>query len=103
MVGLELLRIPVDNIEETKMNDLEIEAFAIQNPGRKPKAKIYIIRIDKTLHRVSEPEMSGREMLALAGKSPVEKYRLKQKLRAFVPRLPRPFAPGSSRPAFAAS
>ena len=49
--------------------------------GKKPqRAKKYRIRIDKDYKEVTVHEMTGREILALVGKTP-EKYLLSQKLR----------------------
>jgi hypothetical protein len=70
-----------NNIDELDVEELEIEAYAISHPDRKPKAKTYIIRIDKTVFRVHQPEMTGLELLTLAGKVPVADYRLRQKFR----------------------
>ncbi|MGZ3720721.1 MAG: multiubiquitin domain-containing protein [Bdellovibrionota bacterium] len=44
-----------------------------------PHAKHYVIRIDKVKHTVSVPEMTGRQLLELAGKTPVDRYALYQK------------------------
>lgn len=52
--------------------------------GKEPKkAKQYRIRIDKQYYTVDVHEMTGRQILALAGKTP-EKYMLSQKLRGGV-------------------
>ncbi len=45
-----------------------------------PKNKRYQIRIDREKYVVEVECMTGRELLHLAGKIPVEKYRLNQKL-----------------------
>jgi hypothetical protein len=64
---------------------LDIEIIDIEEFVKKghpvPKGKKYRIRIDKTQYVVHVSEMKGREILALAGKIPVEKYRLYQKLK----------------------
>jgi hypothetical protein len=58
---------------------IDLEEFA--QAGRKPpKAKKYRIRIDKTKYEVSVPSMTGRQLLQLAGKIPVERFLLSQKL-----------------------
>ncbi len=50
--------------------------------GRKPpKARRYRIRIDKERYVVDVPEMTGRELLVLAGKTPPERFTISQKLR----------------------
>ncbi|HLA63164.1 MAG TPA: multiubiquitin domain-containing protein, partial [Rhodothermales bacterium] len=46
-----------------------------------PHAKRYQIRIDRQRYTVDRPAMKGRELLALAGKDPVTRFRLDQKLR----------------------
>lgn len=45
-----------------------------------PNAKTYRIRVDKTKYDVSVPSMTGRQILALAGKTPVERFMLSEKL-----------------------
>jgi hypothetical protein len=74
----------MDNIhdnEELELDELEIEAFSLNNQDRKPRAKVYLIRVDKAIYRVKQPEMTGRAILELAGKVPPESYRLRQKFR----------------------
>lgn len=39
-----------------------------------PPAPRYRIRIDRAHYEVSEPTISGRELLVLAGKTPVERF-----------------------------
>lgn len=46
-----------------------------------PKEKHYKIRIDRDKHIVESECMTGKEILELANKKPVEKYQLNQKLR----------------------
>jgi hypothetical protein len=46
-----------------------------------PTGKKYRIRIDKDLYVVHTSKMIGREILSLAGKIPVEQFRLYQKLK----------------------
>ena len=66
--------------EEMEVEELEIEEFAKKGGNeRAPKAKRYIIRIDKTKYTVEVPTMTGREILTLAGKVPPEQYKLTQK------------------------
>lgn len=38
-----------------------------------------MIRVDKTKYKVNVPQMLGREILHLAGKTPAESYKLTQK------------------------
>lgn len=56
--------------------DIEIYAKHKQKP---PHAKGYRIRIDKEYFIVHVPEMTGREILSLVGKTP-ETYLLSQKI-----------------------
>jgi len=65
---------------EIEVDELEIEVFA-QKGGteRAPKAKRYVIRVDKTKYTVDVPTMTGRQILTLAGKAPPEQYKLTQK------------------------
>ena len=66
------------------MNELveivDIEDYA-KNDKTIPKAKKYRIRIDKQRYVLDVPEMTGRELLTLAGKEPPEQYAIYQKLR----------------------
>jgi len=67
---------------EDEVVEIEIEAFAQKGNGkeRPPKAKKYIIRVDKTKFTVEVASMTGREILTLAGKTPPEQYKLTMKL-----------------------
>jgi hypothetical protein len=60
------------------VEEVDIEEFA--KAGRQiPRARRYRIRIDKQQYVVEVSHMTGREILALAGKTP-EGYLLSQKL-----------------------
>ena len=59
---------------------VDIEACA-EHGHETPHAKRYAIRVDRQRHIVDRPAMTGREILALAGKDPVTRFRLDQKLR----------------------
>jgi uncharacterized protein YegP (UPF0339 family) len=59
---------------------VDIEACA-EHGHETPRAKRYKIRVDRQRHVVDRPAMTGREILALAGKDPVTRFRLDQKLR----------------------
>lgn len=72
----------MSNSEELVVDVIDLEEFTSRDLGRKPKARAYKIRVDKQIFQVDEPEMAGREILALANKVPVEGYRLKQKLHS---------------------
>jgi hypothetical protein len=58
--------------------DLEEHAKAGKKP---PKARRYRIRIDKELKEVEAPGLTGRQILALVGKTP-EGYLLSQKFHS---------------------
>lgn len=64
---------------EEILDIVEIEEYGKKNQ-KPPRAKKYIIRIDKVKHTVEVPRMTGRELLTLAGKLPVERYTISQKL-----------------------
>ena len=57
--------------------DLEEYATAGKKP---PKAKSYRIRIDKTQYVVHVSSMTGRQLLELAQKLPVEQYEIRQRV-----------------------
>jgi hypothetical protein len=65
------------------MNDkqiIDIEEYS--KAGKNvPKDHHYRIRIDKTHYTVEVPGMTGKELLELAGKSPVDQYNIYQKLQ----------------------
>ena len=46
-----------------------------------PKAKRYRVRIDRQKHVIDRPSVTGRELLAVAGKTPHTRFRIDQKLR----------------------
>ncbi|MBS0189679.1 MAG: multiubiquitin domain-containing protein [Planctomycetes bacterium] len=58
---------------------IDLEQFA-KADRRPPSHQRYRIRIDKTHYEVDVSAMTGREILALAGKTP-ESHMLSQKLR----------------------
>lgn len=70
----------VCEIDESTMVDqiIDLEDFA-KNKRRPPHARGYRIRIDKEYKEVHVPIMTGRQILALVGKTP-ETYLLSQKL-----------------------
>ena len=59
---------------------VDVEACA-EHGHETPRAKRYRIRVDRQRYTVDRPAMTGREILALAGKNPVNRFRLDQKLR----------------------
>lgn len=69
------------NVDDDDVVDL-LDVEECGKAGHKPpKARRYRIRIDKEHHVVDVPEMTGRELLVLAGKTPPERFTISQKLR----------------------
>lgn len=66
-------------MEEPLEEEVDVEAFAKEDRPV-PRARRYRIRIDRERYVVEVAEMMGREILALAGKTP-ETHQLSQKLR----------------------
>ncbi len=67
---------------EVEAEEIEIEEHTkkSEGKGKPPKAGKYIIRVDKTKFTVEVAGMKGHEILTLAGKTPVEQYKLTQKM-----------------------
>jgi len=57
--------------------DIEEYAKAGKEP---PKGQKYLIKIDKVLYKVDKECMTGREILELAEKRPVERFQLNLKM-----------------------
>lgn len=70
---------------ENILDEVDVEQF-VKEGKPVPRARRYRIRIDRESFVVSVPEMTGRAILALAGKTP-EQYLLSQRLRGGVVRL----------------
>ncbi len=66
-----------DEVVEILDEIIEIEIF-VKEGKRPPLAKGYLIRVDKQKITVHRPELSGREILKLAQKTPPENYILRQ-------------------------
>lgn len=66
--------------EKEKQEIVDIEEFAKEGKTP-PKKRRYRIRVDRTKFVVNVECMTGREILELAGKLPVEKFSLRQKFR----------------------
>jgi len=64
---------------EEFLDEVDIEEYA-KNDRKPPKARRYVIRIDKTRYTVTVPSMTGRELLKLAGKDPA-RFAILQKFR----------------------
>lgn len=71
--------------EATTVEIVDIEEFA-RRGEKPPKAKRYKIRIDKQHYEVAQPSITGRELLRLAGKEPVERFKVFQKLHGQEPK-----------------
>lgn len=65
--------------QEPELAELDIEAFV--GLECKPRAKRYIIRIDKKPYVIEKSVITARELLHLAGKNPPEKFRIWQIIR----------------------
>lgn len=65
-------------IEEIIEELIDIEEYGKEN-RKPPKARKYRIRVNKEKFVVEVPEMTGAEILKLAGKVPPENYKLQQK------------------------
>jgi len=69
----------------TTEDEIEIEELEVEEYGKKggekrhPRARRYVIRVDKPKYTVDVSHMKGREILTLAGKTPPEQYKLRQK------------------------
>lgn len=77
----DLIKDEIEVLEEVLIEeiiDLEILAKKDEKPK---KAQKYRIRVDKDYFIVHSSEMTGREILTLAGKNPPERYRLDQKFK----------------------
>jgi hypothetical protein len=72
----ELASAIAEEIEEL-LEVVEIEAHA-GTGRRKPRGRIYVFRVGKQRIEVTDPIITGRKILELAGKIPPEKYTLRQ-------------------------
>lgn len=63
---------------EPLVDEVEIEVYGREN-RKPPRARAYVIRIDKKTYRVEQQTITGLELLKLAGKDPA-RYKLYQKL-----------------------
>ena len=64
---------------------MEIEVIDIENYAKEgktpPAGKKYQIRVDNAKFITEKESLTGREILELAGKFPVEKFQLNQKIK----------------------
>ena len=63
---------------ETDVDVIDIEEHS-KSGEPVPQAAKYIIRIDKQRYELTKPTITGRELLNLAGKQPVERFASYQK------------------------
>ena len=78
----------VNGVSEALLEEVEIEEYIRANRPV-PHAKRYVIRIDKEKRVVHTPELTGRQILELVGKTP-DKYKLYEHFRG---RQPEPVGP----------
>ncbi len=71
--GGALIEIEIDFLEE-----VDVEVYAKANKVV-PKAKHYVIRIDREKFKVNKPHMTGRQLLELAGDLPPDRYMISQR------------------------
>jgi Multiubiquitin len=64
--------------EDQSIAVADIEEYAKEGKPI-PRASKYRIRIDRERYEVAEPMISGRELLQLAGKIPVDRFAVYQK------------------------
>ena len=65
-----------------KNNKIEIDLELYSAEGKKvPIGQKYKIKVDRVKYTTEQEMMTGREILQLAGKSPVERFQLNQRLR----------------------
>jgi hypothetical protein len=74
---VEEIEAVLEELDEVILELIEIEEHAATRK-RKPKAKVYAFRVGKTRIEVTDPIITGRRILELAGKVPPDKYTLRQ-------------------------
>jgi hypothetical protein len=71
------------NQDRIEVEEVELEEFAKKNHGHPaPKARRYVIRVDKVKYTVHSHSMTGQQILELAGKTPASDYKLTQMLHS---------------------
>ena len=60
---------------------IDIEIFIKEGRPIHPRAKGYLVRIDKQKYLFEKPEVTGEQILLKAGKNPPNKYVLRQILK----------------------
>jgi hypothetical protein len=72
-----------DNNSAIPEEYIDIEEFA-KAEKEPPKGKKYLIRVDKAFFKVDAECLTGREILEIAGKIPITRFQLNQKLKGGV-------------------
>lgn len=72
----------MSNEAEVQVEEVEIEAHTQMVGGKEkaPKAKKYVIRVNKEKFTVEVASMTGSQILTLAGFTPPDAYKLTEKL-----------------------
>lgn len=70
------------------MSDEPLDLEALSKSGQRPppNTRRFRIRVDLETYVVEQSVITGREILTLAGKTPVERFLLRQRLRGHQPR-----------------
>jgi hypothetical protein len=68
--------VPIDKQAEIELDTVDLEEYAKQKKNP-PKARVYVIRVDKKKYRVEASSMTGRQILETAGRDP-QKFKLLQ-------------------------
>lgn len=71
---------PMSETNEPILDEVVLEEYASRGE-QPPRARRYRIRIDRQNYTVEVSHMLGREILTLAGKTPPEQYKLREKLQ----------------------
>jgi Multiubiquitin len=75
----------LEELEQAVEELIDLEEYALKG-HKPPRAKHYRIRIDGDKFTVDVPSMTGRQLLELAGKIPVEKFMIAEKIHGAKPR-----------------
>lgn len=67
-------------MEDDNVLVVDLEEFCKEDK-MVPKGKKYQIRIDKEKYVVNSSDITGKQLLALAGKTPTERYAIYQQLK----------------------
>jgi hypothetical protein len=59
---------------------IDIEVYVKEN-REIPRGHHYLILVDRQKYKVEQEEMTGREILKLAGKNPPERFQLNQRFK----------------------